>query len=622
MSAAQPVERFGELIDRFPGIDESDPKALGRLAFYATRDMPGGAVDEALFDGETGEPAQTWHGPVQEVLEEVGSWLRWEHEERSRSALVSGIMRSQREQKERNTFLATLQEASADEGYARILSYLEEHGFRVQTEIGPSPFFPEGRTAYTTLEDAIDPETGTLTMTGDSMLVGQDGEALHRDLEDYIQKQYPRKRLQEAVDVAVATIEELDPDQFKQLCVKYGAKAAGLISFEERVTPLNETLKDNSRSVRLSIPPFLAVDVAEYERWLENPAALPEISEPLRTRALELKEEQQDAQGGLVVVRSSAVKSEDGEEHTGAGIYKSIVVDPNDSEGFQKAIGEVYESTRSAEALSYQQSIGVADEKMGLVIQHYEEGSGFWGHRQAFYGYANGGGANPNILEVHTSAGTLLYDKQAVQGMFMIESSEMWGEDILHTNPDHGSPVKDAISPTSSVPHAVLLAEKIFGKSMQVEFVNDSIVQVRPLILNLPESPVPFPEDIEPLAESAATGVGDMELQMLNDYEINSDERGFVVFYREYEFSLAQGHAGYNALPREGAVIVLRPSHSGHIQQLCREKGLLCFYPKKGGNIDHIESLLAQGEYTSQNEQQAPKLRFIADGYEGRIYKA
>ncbi len=55
MISMNPVESYGELVERFPGIDELAPEALGRFAFHAARNQP----PEEFEYHDTGEPRQS-----------------------------------------------------------------------------------------------------------------------------------------------------------------------------------------------------------------------------------------------------------------------------------------------------------------------------------------------------------------------------------------------------------------------------------------------------------------------------------------------------------------------------------------------------------------------------------
>jgi len=585
MISTAPVESFGNLVERFPGIDKLDPTAVGRFAFHAAIHAP----TEDFRYHQTGEEYAEWHHEVRDILSVTENW-RYEQSGLSRLEMAQNLVRQKQKELEAAALSDTLENASADEGYGIVMGILERDGYRVRTDMASSPLFPDGRTKHSSLADAHDQDSGRLYIPYGSELVDKDGRELDGRLKRYLEEGYPIKKAKEGIAKEIDNLGEIDTNELERLRQIYGTKAANLLVFENKVAELNAALESDSNVTKIDIPPFTAVSVEMYEAWLNNPSLFYEMCELARQDALNLRAASRYGESAdIVAIRSSAVKSEDGDEHSGAGVYKSIAVDPSDKDAFRKAVEEVYASTRSHAALTYQQGMGVSDELMGLVIQQYKDKQLSGSRNEVFFGHANGRGANKNLLEIHTDAGVLLYDRPAVEAALLLDERGNERGGLLHTHPDHDSKLRDAIYPTAEVPHAVVLAEKLFGKTMQVEFVNNSIVQVRPLRITSPEVAISFPEELTALVESAASGFGDMELEKLDEMDDNSDRKGFLLFWREYEFSLGRGHAGYDAFPKEGAVIILQPSSSGHIQAICREKGLMCFYPKNGNRIDHIE---------------------------------
>lgn len=621
MISTNPVESFGDLAERFPGIDQLDPIALGRFAFHAAVHTPS---DELRFH-ETDEAYQAWHNEIGHILNEVDGWrsLMGSSNATTRLELAMGIVRERQTEKDIADLNTTLQGLPADEGSALMWGYLEKGGYAVRTSMSPSPLFPKGRVTNAPLDEIVEKGTGVLSIPHTSVLVARDGRELDRRLEEYLKELHPQLVARERIELALNNLGEIDTAELAQLRAQYGSKAAALLCFEKKLSALKGTLETINHSIEVNIPPFIVVATDMFEAWLNDPALFMELCETTRAQALNLQTRK--AQSGLarlVVVRSSAVKSEDGEEHSGAGVYTSVAVDPRDNAAFQQAVEAVYKSTHSEAALSYQRRIGVTDELMGLVIQEYQEEIKGGFAEKVFYGHANSRGANPNLLELHMDQGTLLYDRLAVENtLFYQRRVGQNREELLHSAPEHGSGLYKAAGKTADVPHAVLLAERLFKRPMQVEFVNGSIVQVRPLQISSPEQVIEFPTDLEPTVDCAAAGFGDMELEKLDEREDNSDRIGFVVFWQEYEFTINDNHAGYDAFPKEGAVVIFNPSSSGHIQAICREKGLMCFYPQKGASIDHFDEVIFDYNGKVGRKPKQISLRFVADGYKGKIYK-
>jgi hypothetical protein len=617
MLSTNPVASYAELSSRFPGIEQLDPSALGRFAFHAAVHTPGEIVRHFTSD----ERSEDWHDEIREVWRDVSEWQQHtDQPSLNRYEMAMRVADDRRRIYQVHNLIGRLAESTSDEGYTLVQTFLEEGSYQLRTELGPSPLFPKGRTVRTPLSELRNPETGSLDIPYGSDIIDGNERVLDDGILTYVTDTYPRQKASEQITAAFEMLEEVEKGTYESLRAKYGAKAAGLICFTEKLDQLKSALHDNSYSVDIDVPSFIPVSTDMYEAWLEDPSTLSGMSEAVRSNVLQLPKDEYAKPAGLVVVRSSAVKSEDGEEFSGAGVYKSIAVDPRDAKAFQEAIEEVYRSARSHAALTYQNRIGVTDEFMGLVIQEYREQQLTGSRPKMYYGHVDSVGVNRNLIEVHTTQGTLLYDKPAVMRNPLLQDSDRHNGSLLHTSPDHSTELRSAIIKTGSVPHAAVVAERVFGKPMQLEFVNNSIVQVRPLRAPSAEVNVSFPLDVEVVAESAASGIGDMQLQRLDETEVNSGKRGFVIFHGEYGFTMSNFHAGYDALPDEGAVIIMEPSDSGHIQAICRERGLLCFYPKKGSSLEELEEVVYEQNGRFRGEPRDIKLHFVADGYVGRIY--
>lgn len=473
MTSISSVESFGEVAEKFPGITDCDPKALGRFAFHAVRNMP----SETVRYHETGEKYEEWHDDIRDVIEQVASWIDHGYQDMTRAELANKISTERKKTQEMNQFLDLLQGSNSTDAMVLVTSYLKDNNFRIKTSLDQSPLFPGGRTEYEELEDAIDPETGEIHINYGSLLIGEDGKRCPTDIEEYISGGHSQRKTEEILAGILNTVEKVNPAELESLRQTYGSKAANLISFNEKIEKLYEKSDDERTIIKVDIPPFIPVSVDMYEAWLTDRDAFLGQCEAIRLQAIEMKEVgsyRNRSPFGMCVVRSSAVKSEDGDKHSGAGVYKSIAVKPENKEAFIHAVEEVYRSTRDDAAVCYQESVGVTNELMGLVVQQYQEGVDR--SDDSYFGHANSRGVNENLVEVHTNKGTLIYDKQAILDKLLVGSED--AESFLHTFPDHNSDIRNAIIRISDLPHGVVLAETIFQGPVQVEFANDSIVQV------------------------------------------------------------------------------------------------------------------------------------------------
>ncbi len=632
-----PVQSFGELVERFPGIQQLEPSALGKLAFHAALHTPA----ESVLYGDSNEQPEDWQWEVRDVLRTVLDWKEYPNG-LSRYDLAKRITDTKQSEKEERDAVEGIESASADEGLAIAMRFLASRGVVVATEFEPSPLFPDGRDITEPLSKYTDQKTGRPFVPYGSRMVEQNGNSVPPDIERFLERVYSYKKSAEVVGSALEQLEPVDQIELERLTKLYGAKAAALLCYEKRFAELMDTIGNGHSVADMEIPPFSAVSTDLYKAWKTDTALFEEMVELVRQDALHLPlQRRYEVASDLVAIRSSAVWSEDGEHSSGAGVYASVAVNPNDPAEFIEGIRAVFASVDAEGAVSYRESRGIASEEMGLVLQCYIEKQGRSSRRDrsCYWGHANSVGPNQNLIDIHTNEGVLMYDKNSILGALMLDTqySGRYGDDNthIHTHPDHDTPLYGAIRATDPVPHAVVLAEKLFGRPMQVEFVNKSIVQVRPLLNIQSGETVEFPEDVDHVAVLASVGVGDMTLPYLDRNTDNTGKEGYIVFDQEYEYSiqgtkarmLGQRHVGYRAFPDRGVVVILNPSSSGHIQAICREKGLICVYPPKnvpdGTDWRELDELIYEqdGRFRTNNPRNT-LFRFVSDGYIARMYVA
>ncbi len=406
MNPDRSFESYREIAERFPGIEEQDPSAITKFAFHSSAHIS----PESPVELDTEEPPQEWHDSVYKVLRALRFWKEGGAETEGRVEVVQRI----KEQAIQDTSLSALRDgletANSSEGYKLVSDFVEAGGYKIRTMVAPSPLYPEGRVIRTSLKDCGDSEESkeSFNMPTYSNLTDGKGNTLPPDISEYIQTGHRDKQESERISLAIEHLEPISPKEFGEMRLVYGAKAAGLICFEKRVNILNKKLGKDSSAHLLEIPPFIPVTKDLYEAWLGKNPGYEDRIEEIRLSALGFEDDIYGDSAGMVAIRSSAVKSEDGDQYTGAGVYRSVAVDPKDQEAFRRAVEEVYASARDKLALSYQESIGVSDELMGLVIQRYQETMIGSGHDNLFYGQANSTGTNPNLVEIHIPEGSLL----------------------------------------------------------------------------------------------------------------------------------------------------------------------------------------------------------------------
>jgi hypothetical protein len=364
--------------------------------------------------------------------------------------------------------------------------------------------------------------------------------------------------------------------------------------------------------------------------------------------------------GRSVMIRSSAVYSEDG-EHLGAGVYASYRLPKNASfELYCEAIKEVYASTETPLAQEYRRQIEFSgDEKMGIIIQEYKEGN----YRESSGHINTCRFQMPGVIEVTCQR---RYVPEFVEGhdneirnsssvvfpfdRVRLEKQLGGGDDTLFAPfllpSDHARDANPLHA--SEAGKLGLLLESYFQRPMQLEFVQAHyrtyLVQARPL----PEAwcqaaHVQFPERSDFVWQGASFGVLDEELEILADDETNCERSGLVIIDSGWMASDSPAWLE-RVLPKKGAVWIVRPSQNmrGHIESRCAERGLVII---TGELLPHDEAIEYRMELLSRlwdaygsdvsdwlfrSDKDRPcilpphegmkRLRVVSNGLEARVY--
>jgi hypothetical protein len=430
-----------------------------------------------------------------------------------------------------------------------------------------------------------------------------------------------RRVLQFRSDVESCNKSQLEADR-----LEYGAKGAYLNSLSD----LFERLRANPDFCNLvssvSIPEYSLVSVEVYQKYMQGI----DIRDDLKVIFDRFK-------GKPIIVRSSAVYSEDGDETTGAGVYASVsVCHDSPFEEFYNAVIEVYESVSSDLAKEYREEHDVAEEVMGIVVQERVE-------------YGRNTELNtvrpfcPHLYDI-TLPGqhhkTLLNKQRAIDAMIAPETSKGIGY-MLEVPSDEGRSRKELYE-SEDIIRLGLFLEEFFEKAVQIEAVvvdtGTHLVQTRPLPSRLCEpADVEFPENTELLYESRSSGVCDDMFEFLPVDQVNSDSKGIVIFISGYGGSMVSSKVN-SALPGEGVVVITQQSEMfrGHIETRSLERGLTLLYvDHKGTYIQPTQQILFDVfERTRQLMWESgplgvtalsggmTRVRVVSDGSIARIYRA
>ncbi|MBX7137960.1 MAG: PEP/pyruvate-binding domain-containing protein [Oligoflexia bacterium] len=414
-------------------------------------------------------------------------------------------------------------------------------------------------------------------------------------------------------------ISKLKLEDRQTLIELYGAKGANLIFMREVLAlPI---LAAAHRSFRMVVPDFCTMPTTLYSEWLNG-----------SNIEAKLMEFYSWVRGRCVMIRSSAVRSEDREHATGAGIHDSLELQAAASfREFVTAVYAVYESVNSERALEYRRSLGIDSELMGIVLQEYCAPHDVDFQDQGYINTVRAG--VPSLLEVVSDLGPRpLVRKHRLPEVFRTESFQSGG--FLHYQLHHASYDSDRALQLAA---KGLLIEWIFGAPVQIEYQLQEhelrIFQVRmlPKIYTQPNG-VSFPDRADWVYKGAAIGACDQLLDVLNPEEDNSEREGVVIFERNSAVSISgRGHHVLNlGYPKRGAVVVLEPTieRDGHLETLAVERGLACIF--HADYVSRLERSLQLGNVASFDQLPRfatklelgghTRLRIVANGLEGRIY--
>jgi len=419
----------------------------------------------------------------------------------------------------------------------------------------------------------------------------------------------------------------LNKEALREDTLRFGAKGANLNLLSSIVDKVSSVV---GRYQPYTVPEYQLVPVSVYEKRdveTDFTAAVENIFSWVNGRS--------------VIIRSSAVYSEDAENLTGAGIYKSLVLDANASrDQLVEKIREVYASVDSAEAIKYRADHGIPEEKMGLVVQE------FFDCKPGEKGYVNSIVKNvPNLMEIAYSDGIRpLVVKEKVRHSIVDFRDE---QSIMHYEPDSNRVHSVAVRSTARI---VATLEQYYGQPLQVEFLQSTrdhglqtyLVQARFLPNNFSEKKsFEFPQQ-EALFEGRAVGAFDVTLPILSLRDDNSEREGVVIFTTSKFFQMGGPYRHLNredrpdllkSIPQKGGAIVLSApiEDCGHVETLCAERGVALIFssdaPKPA--IDkRSETEKASDEIREAHKIDAyldklwgyDKFRLVSDGLEGRVY--
>ncbi len=593
------IEQVADFIEFHLSIGDSDESAIDSI-------IDGTEGPEAEFLGTLARSA-SWH------LHHRSDVTREDILQEATSAVFSH---------EQATAIEALQSGDEDHGEAAFEALISKWPVELEISYSPSPLFPEGRQECIPLSISGKQKPDVPQRTKYVVDCRGQKQQIHREITERInnppQKDEDEARIPEVRALAESVL-DFDEEYFDQLRHIYGTKAAGLFMFANTMDKFRAAAEERYDVADVTIPKFTAAPVDLHRLYQEADDRYGAYLEEIRQQAIDVASEKYDPElfRPLVAVRSSAVFSEDGDNASGAGIYASVAADPRDPGAFRNAVETVFSSMETKEARDYLAEKGIDSEHMGLLIQRYIEDTREY-KDSCVYGYVQSSDPYGRFITLSSETGELLFDRNAVEARFMTRPPFGRTQPTFHYNPDHDSLISDFSREGVQVANAAFLAEKLFGKQVELEFAFDSsntayVVQVRPLPHQELPPTVEFPTNIEPLIECRAIGVGDFVVTVRDDEEYTSDEHMFDWVDNENQ----TGNTTHRRNKKAVFVIGYNEATSGHIQMLARERGQLCLYPAA---LTALPSSLDRELAPDHQQERVRKFRVVADGYRGAIY--
>jgi hypothetical protein len=244
---------------------------------------------------------------------------------------------------------------------------------------------------------------------------------------------------------------QINKEELKKETEKYGAKGANI----QEVSKIINAIQNVTHSIdpHCIIPDFERIPTSVYKKWKKGESIRDEL-QPLF----------QWIGGRKIMIRSSAVYSEDNESSTGAGIYESISIDENETiDNFEEAVIKVFESVDAKNAKAYRIQNHIEQEEMGIVLQEYV--SHCPGENK---GYINTAVKQvPKLMDMVLENGLRpVIRKDAVEKKCANDLEE---QSIFHYQID--SYRLGEVVPIEGLAVLSFLLEKYYGQSVQIEFI-------------------------------------------------------------------------------------------------------------------------------------------------------
>jgi phosphoenolpyruvate synthase/pyruvate phosphate dikinase len=414
-------------------------------------------------------------------------------------------------------------------------------------------------------------------------------------------------------------------------------------------------LVENS-NLGFSVPPFEEILVEDY-RAFKNTGELPlELTSRLEAIV------QRFASTG-VAVRSAALRSEDSLEHSGAGLYDTVFIEPRElsSAILAKAIIQVFSSVDNSSAVDYRQRLGIRAEEMEAIVQALVPETKHMLHGVFQSRMRHVRQRRPVMFSSHRRAVV-----DGLEEYCVVHFAEKDGKSVSVFENQKNIDKAKIYSISSSIANLIPQLLKAYGQEFEAEFALELpegqqilkprlyMLQIRPLT-GMSDKAIKFP-DKEPLfvgAYSMGAGefVGPFKTTLdIGEYWDEPPSYALAIGRLEQtsagEFELfGRAKIDYDKLtPNKKAIIQTRDCLPGvHALTIANERGILCVVGKQGVDADRefeeayglnpirIEAMTFRNG--TQRFDLIPLLgasitelggliHVVCNGLEGRVYKA
>jgi len=387
----------------------------------------------------------------------------------------------------------------------------------------------------------------------------------------------------------------------------------------------NDLSYRNIKGFNFNLLPSMEIDIKLYKSW-KNWENINNKIENLYNECVEYfdQENAKDDNGRnklpkeieWIMVRSSAVNSEDNKKTSGAGIYESFW-DIQSLEHFKEAVVKIFESVDSKKAIAHRKEYWIKEEFMGLVIMPYINSDSpdcLWYVNTSRVG-------KPHLLDIKDGKWrTITLEKDLIPADLDEMHLSRYVSTLQNIDLDESTGFRISNSGFSKNMELIYFMEKFLKIPLQFEFVSTNdrtswygskdwevyIVQMRPLNYSDISTKIPtFPSE---------NHIHEWRSVIPWDIIVDYDELKITSSSHQATIRRAMSDSSsLDIISRDlyKAVIIYDwfSTETWHIETLCTEKGIIC-----------ITNDPTKEDYSEENLWKYKKLRIVSDWEIARVY--